>query len=152
MNRLEAYVPEDPAEDQASARKAYEELPPDDVIGVIAAELNRLRRAQVHAVERQVITVLVKEKPLEQAREPVKVKFELTPEIRKLMPLRIALGGGEYAKVEEATKEQLEQRIAMMETHVRGTQESVTRLREIVTVLTRTGAKCLKDLLEPEAA
>lgn len=152
MNPLEAYVSKNPADDLTNARKALQELPPDDLVGVVAAELDRLRRAQVRAVERQVITVLVKERPVQRAREPVKVKFELTPEVRKLMPLRVALGGGEYVKVEDATKEQLEQRIAMMETHVRGTQESVTRLREIVTVLTRTGAKCLKDLLDQEAA
>lgn len=147
MKELEQYIPENPADVPRFAAKAVRELPKAVLAAIVADRIEHLRREQVRQVTSKVITITVAESFRDETPTTATVTV-LTPEVKRLLPQYMALGSGVSVRYGDATVEQFQQRREMYVRQRDGLDREISLLDGLIEVLTRTGRRCLSDLVD----
>lgn len=146
VKELEQYIPANPADVPRFAAKAVRELPKASLAAIVADRIEHLRREQVRAVARTVVTIEVVQSPQDENGPAAATVTVLTPEAKRLLPQYMALGDGISIRYGDATVEQFRQRRDLYVRQREGIDREITLLDGFIEVLTKTGARCLHEL------
>lgn len=128
----------------AVAVRALDELPPDEIVYVLAREIEHYRREHARRTETTCFAQM-RAGALPSLEE---LRTGNGDDFRALLLQRFALGDGTVVTWERALVEQHEMRIAMLERMSVGIAQTIARHRQAIELIQEGGGTCLGDVIE----
>jgi hypothetical protein len=115
-----------------------------ELVPYIAEAILQERRTSVRSTEKAWFAEMVA--AFSPSRPLVEQRIAQAAEFSQLLRSRFAIGDGRHISWAEATIEEHEQRIAMLQQMRSGITETIKRHEQAVKLLRQTGASCLAEL------
>jgi hypothetical protein len=139
--------PDDDA--SALAKRALVEIP-ELLVDIVILAVEHHRRESARAVERQAFATLLRQMRASRATDAPPTDSpspDALDAFRLLVGQRFKLGDGSEISWGQATIPQHEQRVAVLESMMRGLQDTIARHRAVIEFLRARGASCLDEVV-----
>jgi hypothetical protein len=143
-DKLNSYVEEKEVEDSRELAEMFlDDLDRNDLVIMLAAEIDEIRRANIRRKEKYAFSSEL----IERFGSMKDTRLEPNPEFLTLMKSNFSLGDGFTAQWGEATIEQHKRRIAYLERMKGGIESTISYHQKAIEIIEAAGAKCLNETL-----